>query len=70
MKTLELRFTTHNGTITRKQDLNDDLDYMIQVKNLLEGFLHYVDRADCRDVEEILEFNLTETDDSIIVWFS
>lgn len=70
MKTLELRFTTNNGTITRKQDLNDDLDYMIQVKNRLIGFLHYIDRADCRDVEEILEQNLTETDNNILVWFS
>ena len=67
---LELRFTTHNGTITRNQDLRDDLDYMIQVQGRLESFLHYVDRADCRDVQEILEHNLTRYEDSILIWFS
>lgn len=67
---LELRFTSNNGTIVRKFELSSDIDEMIQVQNRLEGFLHYVDRYDVRDVKEILERDLIRYDDLILIWFS
>lgn len=67
---LELRFTSKNGTIVRKFELSSDIDEMIQVQNRLEGFLHYVDRYDVRDVKEILKRDLIRYDDLILIWFS
>lgn len=67
---LELRFTSHNGTIIRKFELSSDIDENIQIQNRLEGFLHYIDRYDVRDVKEILERDLIRYDDLILIWFS
>ncbi|QEP53328.1 hypothetical protein BS46_gp146 [Acinetobacter phage BS46] len=67
---LELRFTSHNGTIIRKFELRSDIDEMIQVQNRLESFLHHVNRYNLRTVKEILERDLIRYDDLILIWFS